>query len=145
MEPKIEILDLNKVNAIFDELLLTKQEGNAVKRATLNDTMKPIVGMARQNLESSGNSKTGSLKRSLGTVAKVRDNMVYAAVGSRKVKQLHFINSGTVDRTSRGTNRGKIAGTEFFDKAVLSHIGSIPDLLQASFDRRMQIFMEKKY
>lgn len=150
MEPDIKILDLKEIDKMFEDLLLTDKEGASIKRATLKDALKPIVKDAKSNLKSSGNSKTGNLLKSIGVIAKVRRNTAYAATGARrgpeKGNHFHLINSGTVERTTAsGANRGSVKGTGFFDRAVTSNMSNIPQELQEAFDRRMKLFMDKKY
>ncbi|WP_010662544.1 hypothetical protein [Marinilabilia salmonicolor] len=150
MKPDVEILNLNEIDKMFDELLLTSKEGASIKRATMKDSLKPIVKDAKNNLRSSGHNKTGNLLKSLGVIAKVRDNTAYAATGARKGpgkgNHFHLINSGTkVRTTATGANRGSVKGSKFFDSAVTSNMSNIPKELQEAFDRRMKIFMDKKY
>lgn len=150
MKDGLELLNLNEINKLFDKLLLTKKEGDALKRGTVRDSLYPIVKQAKSNLQYSGSVVTGNLLKSIGIISKARENTVYAAAGARrgpgKGNHFHIINSGTVQRSTRsGYNRGSVGKSEFFDKAVLSSLSSIPIVMQESFNKRMQKFMDKKY
>ena len=151
MQADVKLLSFKEIQKTFDEMQLTTAEGNRVKIASLKDAMKQINIDAKTNLSSMNNEVTGNLSKSLGMIGKARASTAYVATGARtsgnnKGNHFHFVNSGTEKRqTSQGYNRGAVTGSQFYDKAVLSNISSIPARLSEAFDRRFTQFMEKKY
>lgn len=151
IKPKIGLVNLSEVDAIFDELLLTDKEGNRIKNNMLRDTFRPTLKDAKANLNSDGSVITGELSYSLGIISKVRSTTAYAAAGARRKGNyrgyhFHFVNSGTANRqTATGSNRGAVTGSMFFDKAVTSNLGAMPNVMQEAFNKRLQTFINKKY
>jgi len=151
MQAEVKLLSFKEIQKTFDEMQLTTAEGNRVKIASLKDAMKQINVDAKSNLSSMNNEVTGNLSKSLGMIGKARASTAYVATGARtsgnnKGNHFHFVNSGTEKRqTSKGYNRGAATGSQFYDKAVLSNISSIPARLSDAFERRFAQFMEKKY
>jgi hypothetical protein len=151
MNADVKLLGLADIQKQFDALLMTTNEGKSVLRATLRRTFIQTIKDARANLDAGGHNRTGTLRRSLGTIISIKPDTAYAAIGARtKGKNngyyFHFVNSGTgVRTTKKGANRGAGSETAFFDNAVRKNISSIPVTLQQAFEDEMKKFMRKKY
>lgn len=151
MKADVKLLGLADIQKKFDALLMTTNEGKSVLRATLRRTFIQTIKDARANLDAGGYNRTGTLRRSLGTIVSIKPGTAYAATGARakgksNAPHFHFVNSGTAVRaTKKGANRGAGPETAFFDNAVRRNISSIPVTLQQAFEDEMKKFIEKKY